>query len=50
MRKLRELYQQRDPLYREIASFVIDTGRTSVPTLVNLLCMQLELAGLTRHG
>jgi shikimate kinase len=47
LRKLRDLYRVRDPLYREMASFVIDTGRTSVPTLVNLLCMQLELAGLT---
>ena len=50
LRKLRDLYHQRDPLYREIASFVIDTGRTSVPTLVNLLCMQLELAGLSRRA
>jgi shikimate kinase len=33
-------------LYREVAGFVLDTGRTSVPTLVNLLHMQLELAGL----
>lgn len=48
LRKLRDLFRQRDPLYREVASFVIDTGRTSVPTLVNLLCMQLEMAGLSR--
>lgn len=47
LRRLRELFRQRDPLYREVADFVIDTGRTSVPTLVNLLCMQLELAGVT---
>ena len=46
LRKLRELYRVRDPLYREVANFVIDTGRTSVPTLVNLLTMQLELSGL----
>jgi shikimate kinase len=50
LRKLRDLYRERDPLYREMASFVIDTGRTSVPTLVNLLCMQLELAGLSRRA
>ena len=50
LRKLRDLFRERDPLYREMASFVIDTGRTSVPTLVNLLCMQLELAGLTRRA
>ncbi len=50
LRKLRDLFRQRDPLYREVASFVIDTGRTSVPTLVNLLCMQLEMAGLSRSA
>lgn len=46
MRKLRELYQQRDPLYRRTAHFIIETGRPSVPTLVNMILMQLELAGL----
>lgn len=46
LRKLRDLFRARDPLYREVAHFVIDTGRTSVPTLVNLLSMQLEMAGL----
>jgi shikimate kinase len=43
--KLRELYAQRDPLYREAAHFHIETGRPSVPTLVNMVVMQLELAG-----
>jgi len=42
--RLRELYAQRDPLYRETAHFVIDTGRPSVATLVNMIVMQLELA------
>lgn len=46
LRKLRELFAERDPLYRETAHFVIDTGRPSVPTLVNMALMQLELAGL----
>lgn len=46
LRKLRELFAERDPLYRETAHFVIDTGRPSVPTLVNMVLMQLELAGL----
>jgi len=45
LRKLRELYQQRDPLYRGVAHFVIETGRPSVPTLVNMVLMQLELSG-----
>lgn len=44
--KLRELYGKRDPLYRNAASFVIETGRPSVPALVNMILMQLELAGL----
>ena len=44
--RLRELYTQRDPLYRETAHFVIETGRPSVSTLVNMIAMQLELAGI----
>jgi shikimate kinase len=44
--KLRELYGQRDGFYRKTAHFVIETGRPSVPTLVNMILMQLELAGV----
>ena len=43
--KLRTLFAERDPLYRETAHFPIETGRPSVPTLVNMIIMQLELAG-----
>lgn len=43
--RLRDLYAARDPLYREAAHFVIETGRPSVATLVNMVVMQLELAG-----
>jgi shikimate kinase len=43
--RLRSLFAERDPLYSETADFVIDTGRPSVPTLVNMIVMQLELAG-----
>jgi shikimate kinase len=46
MAKLRTLYAERDPLYRQTAHFQIETGRPSVPTLVNMIVMQLELAGL----
>lgn len=46
MQRLRDLYSVRDPLYRETAHFVIDTGRPSVATLVNMIVMQLELAGV----
>ncbi|MBL0919438.1 MAG: shikimate kinase [Hydrogenophaga sp.] len=45
--KLRELHAQRHPLYAQAAHFTIDTGRPSVATLVNMIVMQLELAGLT---
>ena len=44
LEKLRELYVQRDPLYREAAHYVIETGRPSVSTLVNMVMMQLEMA------
>lgn len=44
--RLRELYSVRDPLYREAAHFVVETGRPSVSTLVNMILMQLELAGV----
>jgi shikimate kinase len=43
--RLKALFDVRDPLYREAAHFVIETGRPSVATLVNMITMQLELAG-----
>jgi len=46
LERLRELYAIRDPLYHEVANFVIETGRPSVATLVNMIIMQLELAGV----
>ena len=44
--RLRELFEIRDPLYREAAHSVIDTGRPSVTMLINIVLMQLELAGV----
>ena len=41
---LENLYAVRDPLYREIADYVIETGKPSVNQLVNTLIMQLELS------
>jgi shikimate kinase len=41
---LEDLYSIRDPLYREIADHVIETGKPSVNQLVNTLIMQLELS------
>ena len=46
LRRLRDLYRERDALYRDAADYVIETGRPSVPTLVNMILMQLELAGV----
>lgn len=46
LKRLRDLFAVRDPLYRETAHFVIETGRPSVATLVNMIVMQLELAGV----
>ena len=46
LRRLRALFHARDPFYRRTAHFVIETGRPSVHALVNMVLMQLELAGL----
>jgi shikimate kinase len=46
LQRLRDLFAIRDPLYRETAHFVIDIGRPSVAALVNMIVMQLELAGV----
>jgi shikimate kinase len=45
LQKLRELYRERDPLYRQTAHYVIETGKPSVPMLANMILMQLELGG-----
>jgi len=44
--RLRDLYAERDPLYRVTAHFVTNIGRPSVATLLNMIAMQLELAGV----
>jgi shikimate kinase len=46
LRRLRDLFRERDPLYREVAHFVIETGRPTVRMLVGMILMQLELAGV----
>lgn len=40
--RLEELYAVRDPLYREIADIVLDTGRQSVQVLARDLLARLE--------
>ena len=51
LEKLRELYRQRDPLYREIADIVVDTGRQSVAGMTRVLYGKLDLlrSGLPLH-
>jgi shikimate kinase len=41
LKKLESLYAERDPLYREIADLVIDTGKQSVQTLARDLLARL---------
>ena len=41
-KRLEELYAERDPLYREVADLVIDTGKQSVQTLAKDLLARLE--------
>jgi shikimate kinase len=41
--RLKELYAARDPLYRETAHHVIETGRPSVASLVSAIVAELKL-------
>ena len=41
--RLKELYQQRDPLYREVADIVTDTGRQSISNMTRVLCEKIDL-------
>ena len=41
-KRLEQLYAERDPLYREVADLVIDTGRQSVQTLAKDLLTRLD--------
>jgi shikimate kinase len=44
LKRLEELFAVRDPLYREVADLVVDTGRQSVSTLVGQLLKRLPEA------
>ena len=46
LERLRMLHAERDPLYRETAHFIFETGRPSVPKLVGLIIEQLQHSGL----
>ncbi len=44
--KLTELYTQRDPLYRETAHIIVESGKRSARHLAQLLSQQLACSGL----
>jgi shikimate kinase len=46
LKRLRLLFGERDALYRRAAHYVIECHRPSVHSLVNMVLMQLELAGI----
>jgi shikimate kinase len=43
LKRLRDLFRERDPVYRETAHYTIEAARPSVATLVAMVRMQLEL-------
>ncbi len=50
LKRLRELYRDRDPLYRRTAHFVVEAARPSAHALQGMVLMQLEMAGLVDPG
>ncbi len=48
-KKLEDLTAQREPLYREIADMVIDTGRPNVQSMVQTILDQLEANNAARE-
>ena len=48
LNRLRELHKIRDPLYRETAHLILETGRPSVPSLVNAVLTELHRIGAAR--
>jgi shikimate kinase len=43
---LKDLYAIRDPLYREVAHFTLETDKPTVNQLISLVLTQLEFAGI----
>jgi shikimate kinase len=50
LQRLRDLYAQRDPLYRAVAHTVVDAGGGTAASLVNLIAMQMEQAQWAQPG
>ena len=49
LRRLRALYAEREPLYREVAHHVVETRGQSLAMLVNRLAMQFDLTPGAQH-
>ncbi len=49
-KKLAELYTHRDPLYRETAHIVVESGKRSARHLAQLLAQQLACSGLSSQN
>lgn len=48
--KLEALAREREPLYQEVADFVVETGRPNVQLLVNTIIAQLEAGNADKPG
>jgi shikimate kinase len=48
--RLQELFEQRDPLYREIADIIIDTGNQGLGSLAHRIEQKLLQPGTSRRG
>ncbi len=48
--RLQKLAHEREPLYSEVADFVIETGHPSPKTILNMIAMQIELAQVAGTG
>ena len=45
LNRLRDLHKMRDPLYRETAHLILETGRPSISSLVNAVLTELHRIG-----
>ena len=48
--RLRDLFRERDPLYRRVAHYIVEGARPSMSALLSMVLSQLELAGLVENA
>jgi shikimate kinase len=48
--RLQQLFDVRDPIYRQLADVVVDTGRSTVPAIAHFLATELNLSGASVPG